>query len=370
MCATETCRHGRARRQRGLSIIELMVGIVISLLVGLAASISAVSFTASQRQGIATGSGGANASLAMAVLKNDIAAAGLGFFGDSRFLCNRLNLSIGNSTVLDGAVFSPVQVTAGAAADQIDAIYASEIASGTNVRLGAASGGADAELRSLLPALPNQEVLIAPEEPSAVNPCVVRTVTAVQAADPDNPQRLSFGPAGRYNKAAFTTPGNYADRSRVTLLGGLHWSRYRLQGTDLLIEQPLNVVGNAMVSEVLMRNVIGFRAQYGIAAAAPGSRSLESWQDPAGAFAAISAANIGRVRALRVGIVTRSVQREKVNANGLCEASTAKPSLYGVEVQPDVPDWQCFRYRSAEVVIPLRNFAMGLTPTNPPAPLP
>ena len=57
MCATEprSCRPRARRVQRGLSIIEIMVGVVVALLVGLAAIGGAVSFTASQRQGIGTG---------------------------------------------------------------------------------------------------------------------------------------------------------------------------------------------------------------------------------------------------------------------------------------------------------------------------
>ena len=31
-------------------------------------------------------------------------------------------------------------------------------------------------------------------------------------------------------------------------------------------------------------------------------------------------------------------------------------------VPADVSDWQCYRYRSAVVVVPLRNLVMGLTP--------
>ena len=53
-CATCTSRARRAG-QRGLSIIELMVGLVVALLVGLAATSSAVMFGATQRQGIGVG---------------------------------------------------------------------------------------------------------------------------------------------------------------------------------------------------------------------------------------------------------------------------------------------------------------------------
>ncbi|HOM14396.1 MAG TPA: PilW family protein [Rubrivivax sp.] len=353
-----SARHGQQRAQRGargLSIVELMVGLVVSLLVGLAASVSAISFTASQRQGMSAGSSATSAGAALSTLKNDIAAAGLGFFGDSRFLCNRLNLSRNGTLHVDGALFSPVLITAGSSGDRIDVVHATQVAAGTNVLLQSASNGTSAEVRSLLPVAVGQAVLLAPDTPSATNPCVVRTVTAITASTDELPQSLTFANSGTYNQVAFTTNGSYVDKSRVTLLGDLRWSRYRLNGTDLLIEQPLNGV-----SEVLARNVIGLRAQYGVSAAAAGSTTLDSWEDAAGTFATVNAANLPRVRALRVGIVIRSAQPEKKNGSGQCEASTAKPQLFGATVQPDVSDWQCYRYRSTEVVVPMRNLVLGV----------
>jgi prepilin-type N-terminal cleavage/methylation domain-containing protein len=99
-------------RQRGLSMIELMVGLVVSLIVGIAASSSAVMFTASQRQGIGVGGVAVNVNTALAALKNDAATAGLGFFGDSRYLCSALNLGVGATAHWDGDTFAPVRITA------------------------------------------------------------------------------------------------------------------------------------------------------------------------------------------------------------------------------------------------------------------
>jgi len=357
MCGPDNTRRGPGgRHQRGVSIIELMVGMVIALLVSLAAVSSATVFNAAQRQGIGTGGAAVNSGSALAALKNDAAAAGLGFFGDSRFLCDRLNLSVNASVISDGANFSPVLITSAVAGDQIDAVYATQVAAGTNVLLNTATTGVGvaAELRSLLPVTATQAVLLAPATPGA--PCVVRSVTTATASTIDTKQQLDFANTGKHNAAVFATNPTYADKGRVTLLGELRWSRYRLNGTDLLLERPLDGT-----SAVLVRNVIGFRAEYGIAAAAAGSTTLESWQQATGAdFAALTSAALPRVRAIRVGLVTRSPQREKPNAAGNCEASTAKPQLFGADVEPDVADWQCYRYRTAIVVVPLRNLVMGL----------
>lgn len=348
-------RTGRRANQRGMSIIELMIGIVVAMLVSLAAAGSAIVFTASQRQGIGAGGAGVNAATALAAVKNDAALAGLGFFGDARYLCQDLALSDGAGVVVDGAAFAPLRITAEASGDdRVDIVYADRVESGANVLLETASDGSSAELMSLLPVAANQAVLLAPADGAGT--CLVRTVTAVAASTETTPQTLSFAAAGRHNQAAFSTAPAFAERDRIALLGDLNWNRYRRIDNTLVLERPL--AGGDPV--VIARNVIGLRAQYGIAAAAAGSTTLEGWQDASGGFAALNAANLPRVRALRLGLVTRSPQREKPNADGDCEASLAKPQLFGVEVEPDVGDWQCYRYRVTTVVVPLRNLVLGL----------
>lgn len=359
MCA-DPSRNPSGRRAgpgltRGLSLVELLVGIIVALLVSLTATSGAMLFTATQRQGIGTGSSLVSAGTAVAALRDDVAAAGLGFFGDSQFLCRRLNLSVGTTVLLDGTDFTPVAITSEAAGDRVDVLYATDVSSGANVLLNAAASAGSAPLRSLLPVDVGQAVLLAPAVPG--DPCVVRTVTATAAATLTVPQAIEYEnvSSARFNRAAFTTNVTYPDRGRVTLLGDLRWSRYRRVGTDLMLERPL---GGGSVA--LAHNVIAFRAEYGLADA--GTTALASWQAASGAFATLTPANLPRVRALRIGIVTRSPQREKPNAAGVCEASAAMPTLFGGAVTADVADWQCYRYRSMTLVVPLRNLVMGMVP--------
>ena len=359
MCAPEMRRVARrawcpgpARRQAGMSIIELMVGIVVSMLVGLAAAGSAMMFTASQRQGVGASGAGLGASSAITALKNDAALAGLGFFGDANYLCGQLALSVGAAVLSDAAPFTPVRVTAGANGDTVDVVYGDRVESGANVLLDAASDGSMAEVMSLLPVVAGQAVLLAPA--TAGGTCLVRTVTAVTASTPIAAQTVTFADTGKYNKAAFSVAPAFAERDRITLLGELNWNRYRRDGNTLVMDRPLG--GDTVV---IARDVIALRAQYGISAAV-GSTTLEQWQDATGAFANLDAATLPRVRALRMGVVTRSPQREKPDADGNCQSSLDKPRLFDVEVEPDVADWQCYRYRVSVVVVPLRNLVLGL----------
>jgi type IV pilus assembly protein PilW len=344
----------RRQRQRGMSIIELMVGLVVALVVGIAASSSAVVFTASQRQGIGVGGIAVNTSTVLAALKNDVATAGLGFFGEGVYLCDRLNLSNGNAVLLDNAAFAPVQVTRVGSLDRVDVLQSSRVHSGASARLQLATTGGDASLLSFLPGAVGETVVLSPSAPG--DPCVVRTITAVTAAAGDDPLTFAFGAGGKHNDGVFTVNPTYSSQGgSVTLLGTLSWNRYRLNGTDLVLERPLDGT-----SAVLARNVVAFRAQYGVSSGVAGSKTLENWVDATGAFASINSVNIARVRALRIGVVTRSPQREKPGSSGNCEASLAKPQLFGNEVEPDVLDWGCYRFRVATVVVPMRNIVIGV----------
>lgn len=343
-------RRGRAA-QRGMSIIELMVGIVVAMMVSLAAAGSAMMFTASQRQGVGVGGSGIASASALAALKNDAAMAGLGFFGDTNYLCDKLRLSDGATVHVNGTTFTPVRITDGTD-DTIDVVYGDRIESGANVLLESASNGSTAEVMSLLPVAAGQAVLLAPATPG--NPCLVRTVTAVTASTDDTPQILTFANTGEHNQGAFAAASAFAARDRITVLGTLHWNRYRRSGNTLVLDRPLS--GQSVV---LARDVIALRAQYGVSANAVNSTTLEEWTDASGTFATLDSAKLPRVRAIRMGIVTRSPQADKPGADGSCDASIAKPVLFGVEVEPDVANWRCYRYRVSTAVVPLRNLVLG-----------
>ncbi len=349
--------NARRGSARGMSLVELMVGIVVALLVGLAASGSAVFFTASQRQ--AAGSSGAivSATTALAAIKEEAAHAGLGFFGDTSYLCNGLNLSVGGNN-FSQAAFSPLRVARDAnGMDTIDMVFADQVAGGANVSLKTASNTNLAELESFMPAVAGHAVLMAPE--TAGTACTVRSVTQVTDSTAATPQILTFDNTGTHNQVAFAGAVNYAAESRVALLGALQWSRYRVLNGDLVLDRPFDTANPTVT---LVRNVVGFRVQYGVSAGA--ATAVTGWVEPDVApWAALLPADLARVRAIRIGLVTRSANPEKVNDAGNCVASSAQPNLLGFALTAPAVNgvpWNCFRYRTATSVVPMRNLVMGL----------
>lgn len=346
-------RPGSRRGQAGLSLVELMVGIVVSLLVGLAAAGSAMMFTASQRQGASTSTVSINGLSIINAVKADLSLAGLGFFDDSVAPCGTLNLSSNATTLSNGAAIAPVQVTRNGDHDQLDVLYATTVESGSSVMLDQVSDGSSAAVRSLLPAAVGQAVMLVPEAANGL--CTVRSVTAVTASTNTTPQVLAFASGGEHNQVTFSTPPDYNAKSRVTLVGDLTWNRYRVDAnSQLVLDRRMDGA-----SAVLLRDVVSFRVQYGVSAAA-GAATLDEWVD-SDAFGPVNSGNIERVRAVRVGVMLRSAQREKAEADGVCRATQTAPELF--DFTPSAftgadTTWRCFRYRTQTVIVPLRNFVM------------
>jgi type IV pilus assembly protein PilW len=363
----QSATPARQRRDRGVSIIELMVGIVVALLVSLAAAMSAQVFTASQRQGMSAGATSIGSASALSSIKEEISQAGLGFFADSQYLCNALSLSIGATIVSNNAAFVPLQITRAAGNDTISVVYGNRIVAGANARLGLSSTGGAAQLASLLPASQNDTVMLAPADAGVA--CTVRTVTNTPTAPTATlPEALTFANTGLYNQAALTIP-TYAKDDRIALLGDLVWNTFSVNANRQLVMTRM-ISGD---SAVLASNVLAFRAEYGVSATANAlDYTLANWFSPdAAGWAALTPAQVMRVRAVRLGIVTRSVQKEKAQTPGNDATCTAtrndanldsRPRLFGstIDVAAMFPtDWGCYRYRVTTMVIPLRNFVMG-----------
>lgn len=358
MCADLVRRQPRrAAAQRGLSIVELMIGIVVAMLVAIAASGAAIFFNAAQRQGMGTSGALVNTTTSLSALKEDVAQVGLGFFGESSFLCSNLNLSVG-ATNYSETGFSPLQVTRSGNFDQVDVIYANEVAGGANVRLKGAATATAATVESYLPAGAGAAVVLAKAPPSGGR-CTVRSVTAVTPATADAPQAITFDSTGTHNQLPFAVPETYGDGDRVALLGSLAWQRYRVVGNDLVVDRRFDGT-----SATLVRNVVAFRVQYGVTAA--NDTTIANWVDASGTdaagtnWSALTPTTLPRVRAVRIGIVTRSTQMERRDSNNNCTASEALPNLFGDDVTGLPTDWACYRYRNATVTVPLRNIALGL----------
>ena len=341
-------------RQRGFSLVELMVSLVISMLICVAALGSARMFMGAQRQSVDTGTASGNVVTTIESIKHEAQQAALGFYVNSALPCQSFNLSTGTTALASNTPLMPISISNSSGnLAQLDVLHASALESAAPANLAAAvsSSATSATLSSYLPVQAGQTVMFTPIGDPGL-PCTVKTATSVDTPLPGMGPVLHFEDTGLHNKVDF--PGyTYSTKSAVSLLGTLNWSRFAVDASgNLVMSRPIQG-GTA----ILARNVVGFQLQYGVTDGV--TSSLDSWQYAEGSnWGTITTAQVPRIRALRLELVTRSDQPEKPDAKGNCSATSVAPALLDRTLALS-GNWQCYRYRSSTAVIPFRNILMG-----------
>lgn len=115
------------------------------------------------------------------------------------------------------------------------------------------------------------------------------------------------------------------------------------------------------VNGVISDGIVLLKAEYGTDANGNGVIDANEWTQAA-------PANVLSVYALRIAVVARSVQPEKPSvAGGACDTTTVFPTWIDSAAVPlDLSgnvglaagdDWKCYRYKTFENTVPLRNVA-------------
>ena len=177
--------------------------------------------------------------------------------------------------------------------------------------------------------------------------CYLKNVTAVDSADPtrltlDNTTSMAVGDG-------------------ISCLKNWSQQAYSVANGNLMENTNAIVTG-----------IVNIQAQYGISAVA-NTNEIANWVDATGAtWAAPSIADRKRIKAVRIAVVARTGLLEKeavtpacsslnsAKPTGLCAwAGTATDPAPRIDLTND-PDWQRYRYRVFETVIPLRNIISGM----------
>lgn len=140
----------------------------------------------------------------------------------------------------------------------------------------------------------------------------------------------------------------------------INTSTRQLQRTD-------NSPTAAVADELVAPDIVDLQAQYGIAptGVAPANQTVNEWVDATGGtWSAPSMTNVRRIKALRIALVARSAQYEKLKEGEECKTTTAAMveswSSWATFSTTNYPaDWKCYRYKVFETVVPLRNIMWG-----------
>ena len=197
---------------------------------------------------------------------------------------------------------------------------------------------------------------------------------------------------GANNWPGFGTHANptYVEGSRLfrlgaTTIGGVMQTTYEING-DAGLQALVSGGRAAVATEVLASDIVALQAQYGISLT-PQSREIRQWVNPSGptwGSAALNPQGVDnipgavidnrmRIKAVRIAVVARSGKREgEVVTTSCAENNAPAGSNFGpcswtddsvanpapaidLRGAPGDTEWQHYRYRVYQTVIPMRN---------------
>jgi len=350
-------------RERGFSLIELMVGMLIAIVSSI---VVFQMFSVSERQKrTTTGAADAqsNGATAFYMIDRDVKMAGWGLEQGLIGGCNSLftYLDDGASAGPVNDLFASVTVKDGGAGQDSINIQYYDNPSNDNFKLALTS------LRSTMPQSSSElnvnstyacdigDLAIV----SQGGNCTLMEITQVQPSS----LKLQHNPGGTptYNPPVPYQNANgwpaYSTGASMQCFSKLYRRTYDVQGTTLRLSQP--DAAWVMQTYEVVPHIVGMQAQYGIADA--GSQQVNAWVDATGAWASpLPVASIRRIKAVRLSLVARSAEFEKPDTTGVCATTTpamvAGWSSWATFDTAGFPaDWQCYRYKAFESVVPLRN---------------
>jgi type IV pilus assembly protein PilW len=329
---------------QGFTLVEILVAMVIGM-IGMIIMLQVFATAEGQRRAT-TGTGDAQTSGAMALydLQRDIRQSGYGFNSLTLLNCSVALRAPSNATL---PVLAPVIINPRRANNSLLLPAGDANTDTLLVAYGAAAGSpeGDAIIDSGTPTLAVQTVAnfaAGHRVIAAPNQCVPGTALALDTVQAVNiaAQTVTVGAAGGrllFNLGAAPTIRAYAIR------GG------NLTVCDFLANN-CSVAGNAGNPAIwvpIANNIVSLRAQYGRDTAPP--NGVDTWDRTTPA----SACDWVRVSALRLAVVARNsqVERDPITlAAPTWEGSAAVPINLSARA-----NWQNYRYKVFETVVPIRN---------------
>jgi len=366
-----------ANQQRGFTLVELMVGLVLGLLTVLLIT-QVLAAAEGKSRSIESGSSAqVNGSLAMFALQRDIQQAGYGAVTSP----DSIGCTVKAKVNAGGTPFSfplvPVVITDGAsgAADTITIRRANTANSSTPIPVTSHHTSSDTEfvVESTLGVSAGDQLIVVPpggvwETDSANWWCTMFTATP----DGSNPLTTTRLPqvAGGWNQAAVMPTGQYIGsalpsqpRSYLLNMGTMVERTYSVSADgNLQVAERSAVDGTVGAPQDLFSQVVNIQALYGKDTDADGV--IDTYDN------ATPTTNAGwlQVLAVRIAVVSRSTQYER-------DEVTKQVPLWDMGTTATVPgtttcnttskclslsvgnasDWKHYRYKVYDTIVPLRN---------------
>ncbi len=355
--------------QRGVTLIELMVGVVLGLLAVLVISQTMVFAEAQKRTTTNGADAQVNGTLSLYTLERDLKEAGYGLTAINSSLGCEIRSSYKGTA--SNFTLAPVVITMGAsgAPDTVRVLGSSKEnysvpalivkdhpANAANFFVNTGVGIADGDF-----------MLAVPETPDASNWCSLFQVTDNKSGSGPglgNNQVLHNSGQSDWNNPGGSTifpASGYSTGSYLLNLGGIINREYSISSNLNLQLATFISTSSTIATQDLFPNVVQLQAFYGKDTNADGSVDAYDKVTPT------TQAGWAQILTVRVGVVARSTQFEReivTQANPEWDVGTSM-TVSGsdtcgtskcVSIKIDnLPDWQNYRYKVYETTVPLRN---------------
>lgn len=353
----------------------MMVGMVVGLATIAVIFQSYAAFEGRKRTTTNASDAQENGLIALRAIEADARMSGFGLLAPSGLACTSMNWyyngAVGTSPIAPAIIYDG---GGNGASDSIAFTYSDSPAGSSPAMLTSAMPTSDAFINmssiSLTGFLQNLDQFLVATPSFAGNaiPCsrlayVDKTVTN----PPPAALALYNPPTGTNIFPQGSVTGYNGFESVAINMGNFIQNQYGVSANNLAVTD-VSIPNQPAIK--LSSNIVNVQAQYGVAPfnPTPGSPApaVNCWTDAAGSicnpssgdWANPGAADIARIKAIRVAIVARSVLLEKPQKNGVCNTTTVAPVSWAggplIDLSAD-PNWQCHRYRVYQTVIPLRN---------------
>lgn len=353
-------------RQYGLSLVELMVAVLIGLVGILAMTQAYIMSDQFNRSTTGEGSAQTGGLVALYTMERDFRMAGYGIANSTALGCGAIDwyydpnysATITTGSPLPTLTLAPVVITSsGTNPHSITVMFSTSAerlmptqittfnAKSSEITVDGVSGFRTNDLILLV-------------NTTGTTRCTLAKITQVQSG----PQKLQMNPgvSAPYNPPAWGSfPGTYAGGDLILNLGNPAVRTYSISNNKLRVNDALLQAAGSTALDIV-DGIVDLRAQYGLDNGASGGTANDGIVDEYTTTTPTTSAQWQQLLSIRVGVLARIGVYEKPSSGANCDATTTARTWSGgtysrLNVATATSEDRCYRYRSFESVIPLRN---------------
>lgn len=356
--------------QKGVTLVELMVALVIGAVTVLAIQQVMAVFEGQKRSSTGGADAQVNGAVALFTLEREIRQAGYGLFTGEGALCPLgINIHHSGSTSSDAGLLRPLLIhDGGSGPDAIEVVRADTGFGAIPVSIvrNMTNAAAAITTESRIGLDKNELFIAAGREGNKICTLMQVSETPTESGGSFTVQHAASAPYNPLSPTtAFTTAPLYGVGDAAIVVGRFVHGRHQVLCNRLTEVDPSVTGGpfDCANTDPVVDQIIDLQAQYGIAPV--GSMKVSQWcnatsSSNCGDWSNPDASAITRVRAVRIAIVARSAQYEKE------QVSPAALTLWDAGDPGDDPPTRAlsgeerhYRYKVFTTIVPIRNVIWG-----------